>query len=91
MFKVLVLKKFHGLSDDATEEQIFDRTRFNELRYESSRGITSSSGKKPESICMNEDSENKRTPASPAIAAFLPLEGSPRSPEVRHAHQRELR
>jgi hypothetical protein len=28
MFKVLVLKKFHGLSDDATEEQIFDRTSF---------------------------------------------------------------
>lgn len=28
MFKVLVLQKFHGLSDDATEEQIFDRTRF---------------------------------------------------------------
>ena len=24
MFKVLVLQKFHGLSDDATEEQIFD-------------------------------------------------------------------
>ncbi len=28
MFKVLVLQKFHGLSDDATEEQIFDRTGF---------------------------------------------------------------
>jgi len=28
MFKVLVLQKFHGLSDDATEEQIFDRTSF---------------------------------------------------------------
>jgi IS5 family transposase len=28
MFKVLVLQKFHGLSDDATEEQIFDHTSF---------------------------------------------------------------
>ena len=28
MFKVLVLQMFHGLNDDATEEQIFDRTRF---------------------------------------------------------------
>ena len=28
MFKVLVLQKCHGLSDDATEEQIFDRTSF---------------------------------------------------------------
>jgi transposase, IS5 family len=28
MFKILVLQKFHGLSDDATEEQIFDRTSF---------------------------------------------------------------
>jgi transposase, IS5 family len=28
MFKVLVLQKYHGLSDDATEEQIFDRTSF---------------------------------------------------------------
>jgi IS5 family transposase len=28
MFKVLVLQKFHGLSDDAAEEQIFDRTSF---------------------------------------------------------------
>lgn len=28
MFKVLVLQKFHGLSDDATEEQIFDRFSF---------------------------------------------------------------
>lgn len=28
MCKVLVLQKFHGLSDDATEEQIFDRTSF---------------------------------------------------------------
>jgi transposase, IS5 family len=28
MFKVLVLQKFHGLSDDATEEQFFDRTSF---------------------------------------------------------------
>lgn len=28
MFKVLVLQRFHGLSDDATEEQIFDRTSF---------------------------------------------------------------
>ena len=28
MFKVLVLQKFHGLSDDATEEQIFERTSF---------------------------------------------------------------
>lgn len=28
MFKVLVLQKFHGLSDDATQEQIFDRTSF---------------------------------------------------------------
>jgi len=28
MFKVLVLQKFHGLSDDAIEEQIFDRTSF---------------------------------------------------------------
>jgi hypothetical protein len=28
MLKVLVLQKFHGLSDDATEEQIFDRTSF---------------------------------------------------------------
>lgn len=28
MFKVLVLQKFHGLSDDATEEQIFDRSSF---------------------------------------------------------------
>lgn len=28
MFKVLVLQKFHGLSDDATEEQIFDRASF---------------------------------------------------------------
>ncbi len=28
MFKVLVIRKFHGLSDDATEEQIFDRTSF---------------------------------------------------------------
>ena len=28
MLKVLVLQKFHGLSYDATEEQIFDRTRF---------------------------------------------------------------
>jgi IS5 family transposase len=28
MFKVLVLQKFHGLSDDATEGQIFDRTSF---------------------------------------------------------------
>jgi IS5 family transposase len=28
MFKVLVLQKFHGLSDDATEEQVFDRTSF---------------------------------------------------------------
>jgi IS5 family transposase len=28
MFKVLILQKFHGLSDDATEEQIFDRTSF---------------------------------------------------------------
>jgi len=28
MFKVLVLQRFHGLSDNATEEQIFDRTSF---------------------------------------------------------------
>jgi IS5 family transposase len=28
MFTVPVLQKFHGLSDDATEEQIFDRTSF---------------------------------------------------------------
>lgn len=28
MLKVLVLQKYHGLSDDATEEQIFDRTSF---------------------------------------------------------------
>ena len=28
MLKVLVLQKFHGLRDDATEEQIFDRTSF---------------------------------------------------------------
>ena len=28
MLKVLVLQKFHGLSDDANEEQIFDRTSF---------------------------------------------------------------
>jgi hypothetical protein len=28
MFKVLVLQKFHGLSDDATGEQIFDRASF---------------------------------------------------------------
>lgn len=28
LFKVLVLQKFHGLSDDATEAQIFDRTSF---------------------------------------------------------------
>lgn len=28
MFKVLALQKFHGLSDDATEEQVFDRTSF---------------------------------------------------------------
>lgn len=28
MFKVLVLQRFHGLGDDATEEQIFDRTSF---------------------------------------------------------------
>jgi IS5 family transposase len=28
MLKVLVLQKFHGLSDDATEEQILDRTSF---------------------------------------------------------------
>ncbi|MBK8090782.1 MAG: IS5 family transposase [Verrucomicrobiaceae bacterium] len=28
MFKVLVLQKFHGLSDDDTEEQFFDRTSF---------------------------------------------------------------
>jgi len=28
MFKVLVLQKFHGLSDEATEEQIFDRASF---------------------------------------------------------------
>ena len=28
MFKVLVLQKYHGLSDDATEEQIFDRWSF---------------------------------------------------------------
>jgi IS5 family transposase len=28
MLKVLVLQKFHGLSDDSTEEQIFDRTSF---------------------------------------------------------------
>jgi len=28
MFKVLVLQKFHGLSDDATEAQIFDRSSF---------------------------------------------------------------
>ena len=28
MSKVLVLQKFHGLSDDATQEQIFDRTSF---------------------------------------------------------------
>jgi IS5 family transposase len=28
MLKVLVLQKFHGLSDDTTEEQIFDRTSF---------------------------------------------------------------
>lgn len=28
MFKVLVLQKYHGLSDDATEEQIFDRASF---------------------------------------------------------------
>jgi len=28
MFKVLVLQKFHGLSDDQTEEQIFDRSSF---------------------------------------------------------------
>ena len=27
-FKVLVLQKFHGLSDDGTEEQIIDRTGF---------------------------------------------------------------
>ena len=27
-FKVLVLQKFHGLSDDGTEEQIIDRTSF---------------------------------------------------------------
>ena len=26
--KVLVQQKYHGLSDDATEEQIFDRTSF---------------------------------------------------------------
>ncbi|MBK8039433.1 MAG: transposase [Verrucomicrobiaceae bacterium] len=31
MLKVLVLQKFHGLSDDATEEQIFDRTSFKKL------------------------------------------------------------
>ena len=29
MLKVLVLQRFHGLSDEATEEQIFDRTSFN--------------------------------------------------------------
>lgn len=28
MFKVLILQKFHGLSDDATEDQIFDRSSF---------------------------------------------------------------
>jgi hypothetical protein len=28
MFKVLVLQKFHGLSDDQAEEQIFDRSSF---------------------------------------------------------------
>jgi len=28
MFKALLLQKFHGLSDDATEEQIFERTSF---------------------------------------------------------------
>ncbi len=28
MSKVLVLHRFHGLNDDATEEQIFDRTSF---------------------------------------------------------------
>ncbi len=28
MLKVLVLQKYHGLSDDQTEEQIFDRTSF---------------------------------------------------------------
>lgn len=28
MFKVLVLQKYHGLSDDQTEEQIFDRSSF---------------------------------------------------------------
>jgi transposase, IS5 family len=28
MFKILVLQKFHGLTDDATEAQIFDRTSF---------------------------------------------------------------
>jgi IS5 family transposase len=28
IFKVLVLQKFCGLSDDGTEEQIFDRTSF---------------------------------------------------------------
>ena len=27
-FKVLVLQKFHGLSDDSNEEQIIDRTSF---------------------------------------------------------------
>ena len=31
MFKVLVLQMFHGLNDDATEEQIFDRTSFKNL------------------------------------------------------------
>ena len=28
MFKVLILQKYHGLSDDATEEQIGDRLSF---------------------------------------------------------------
>ncbi len=28
MFQVIVLQKYHGLSDDATEEQIFDRSSF---------------------------------------------------------------
>lgn len=28
MFKVFVMQKFHGLSDDDTEEQFFDRTSF---------------------------------------------------------------
>jgi IS5 family transposase len=40
MLKVLVLQKFHGLSDDATEEQIFDRTRFaSRLRSKSFLGL----------------------------------------------------